>query len=66
VERFWSIFDGIKRIITFALGVVIIVDALNDRSHVVAKLLIGTALIGLLPLGDLLRLDSRPGRSANR
>ena len=54
MERFWSIFNGIRRVVVFSLGVLVIIESLNDRSDAVAELVIGMVLVGILPLEDLL------------
>lgn len=47
-----------RRLILFALGVAVIVDALADGEHL-GQLVVGLVLVGLVPVDDLL---SRIGR----
>lgn len=38
----------------FSLGVVVILESLNDRDDAVAELVIGMVMVGILPLDDFL------------
>ena len=51
----------VRRMVTFVLGVAVIVDALWEQENVVTELVIGLLLVGVLPIEDLLRLLSRRG-----
>ena len=51
-----------RRLVTFVLGVAVIIDALWEKQDVVAELVIGLLLVGVLPLEDLIRLLDRRGR----
>jgi hypothetical protein len=52
----------VRRLVTFVLGVAVIVDALWEKEDVVAELVIGLILVGVLPIEDLIRLLDRRGR----
>lgn len=54
MERFWSIFNVLRRVIVFSLGVLVILESLGDRSDAVAELVIGMVMVGILPLDDFL------------
>jgi hypothetical protein len=56
----WIGFDGqpvkwgpLRRIVTFVLGVAVIIDALTAPTHVIAELIVGAVLIGVVPLDEL-------------
>ena len=48
-----KIFDTVRRVTTFVLGVVIIVNALNNQEDPVAELVIGMVMVGILPVESL-------------
>lgn len=50
----WPIFAAIRHLIVFLLGVLIIIDGLNDATHTIPKLIIGMIMVGVLPLDSLL------------
>jgi hypothetical protein len=54
MERFWAFFNVLRRVIVFSLGVVVILESLNDRDDAVAELVIGMVMVGILPLDDFL------------
>lgn len=62
-SRFWTVFEGIRRITIFALGVAVVLFALVDpeSSNTVAMLAIGMVMIGILPVENLMswRITSR-------
>jgi hypothetical protein len=47
-------FAATRRAVVFLLGVVVIIDAFFQSSHVIAQLIIGTVLVGVLPIDDFL------------
>jgi hypothetical protein len=55
---------AIRRVVTFFLGVAVIVDSLAEKNSAsVGKLLVGLLLIGVLPVDDIVRLYAvRRGR----
>jgi hypothetical protein len=56
MERFWEVFNGIRRVTIFVLGVFVTLDAVlaDDRSDVLAKLIVGAIMSGVLPVENLL------------
>lgn len=46
----WNVFAGIRRIVIFALGVMLFLDGMNDKSNTLAELIIGSIMVGVLPL----------------
>lgn len=52
-----------RRVVTFLLGVAIIIDALWDKQYVVPELIIGMIMVGMMPLEDFAKLIRRNGRS---
>lgn len=50
---FWKIFDGIRRVVIFSLGVFIIIDALLEQEVEVPELIIGMVMVGVLPIENL-------------
>jgi hypothetical protein len=44
----------LRRVVTFALGAAVIIDALAASSHVVAQLLVGVLLVGLVSADELI------------
>jgi len=55
------IFAAIRRVTVFALGVWIIVAALNDpeSSNTISMLVIGMVMVGVLPIDDLFPIGWR-------
>jgi hypothetical protein len=47
-------FAATRRAVVFLLGVLVIIDAFFQSHHVVAQLIIGTFLVGVLPIDDFL------------
>jgi hypothetical protein len=63
--KFWSVFEGFRRITVFALGVVVTIFALvdPDSANTVTMLLIGMVMIGILPIENVFSWHiSRRGR----
>ena len=59
MPRWW---DAFRRIVTFLLGVAVILDSLLEKNTAtVGKLVVGMVLVGVLPLDDLVAL--RTGRN---
>jgi hypothetical protein len=57
MPRWWGVF---RRIVTFLLGVAVILDSLLEKNTAtVGKLIVGLLLVGVLPLDDLVRLATR-------
>ena len=56
-------FQLARRLIIFALGAAVIIDALTDKQYVVPELLIGMIMVGVLPLDDFAHLLRRNGRA---
>jgi hypothetical protein len=50
---FWKIFDGIRRIVVFLLGVLIILDSLRDSEAIIPELVIGMVMVGILPIENV-------------
>lgn len=52
---FWSIFEGIRRVVIFALGVLIFLDGLilADSTIAVTELILGMIMVGILPVDTL-------------
>ena len=48
-------FATIRQIVVFLLGVLIILDALTSKADRLAELIIGTILVGVLPVDSLVR-----------
>jgi hypothetical protein len=62
--RWWG---WIRRVVTFVLGVWVIVDSLVEKNvPSVGKLIVGLVMIGVLPLDDLLMVARRTARSIRR
>jgi hypothetical protein len=55
-DRWWR---PLRRVVTFGLGVAVILDALIDNVPGVGRLIVGLVMIGVLPLDDLLQLARR-------
>lgn len=56
---------AVRRLVTFVLGVVVIIDALAANHDTVSELLVGVLLLGIVPVDELLghvrrRRASRP------
>ena len=51
----------LRRLVSFTLGVAVIVDALRSHEASVGKLIVGLVMIGVLPLDDLLRVVADRG-----
>jgi hypothetical protein len=43
----------VRRVVTFLLGVAVIIDALTEPTHVLGQLIVGAVLIGVPPLDEL-------------
>lgn len=65
--KFWKLFESMRRIVIFVLGVVITIFALvdPDSHNTVAMLVIGMVMIGILPVENLfdMRLSRRERRN---
>ena len=59
-DNFWKVFEGIRRITIFTLGVAVVVYALidPDTPNTVAMLVIGMVMVGILPVENLFGLWS--------
>jgi hypothetical protein len=56
-----------RRVITFALGVAVILDSLFEKSEAsVGKLVVGLLLVGVPPIDDLIRMIGRNGRHSRQ
>ena len=55
----WKIFQAIRRVVVFLLGVLVILDALHNKTSPVAELVVGMILVGILPLEDLATFTGR-------
>lgn len=52
-----------RRVVTFILGVAVILDSLFEKNEAsVGKLIVGLLLVGIPPIDDLMRLAGRNGR----
>jgi len=60
VPQGWHAFAAIRRVVIFLLGVFIILDALRDKSDSLAELIVGTIMVGVLPIENLLQWVRRP------
>ena len=49
-----SVWQVVRGLVVFVLGVAIIVDALLERQDTVPKLIVGMIMVGVLPLDTLL------------
>jgi hypothetical protein len=58
-SRGWEIFAGIKRVVIFLLGVLVIVDSLLGGEDKLSQLIVGSVLVGILPVEDFLGFGSR-------
>lgn len=61
-----DVLRAVRALVVFGLGVAIIVDALAGKQDVVAKLVVGMVMVGVLPLDSLAPLwrgrdDPPPG-----
>jgi len=54
--RGWDIFAGIRRVVVFILGILIIVHGLLSPEHLLGELILGAVMIGVLPIEDVLQL----------
>jgi hypothetical protein len=55
MERFWEVFNGVRRVTIFVLGVFVTLDAIFfEGSYVIAKLIAGSFMSGVLPLENLI------------
>jgi hypothetical protein len=57
--RGWEIFAGIKRVVIFILGTLVIVDSLIGGEDKLSQLIVGSVLVGILPVEDLLGFSHR-------
>lgn len=57
-------FPALRRVVVFALGTAVIIDALTSKTYVVAELIIGMILVGILPMDEVLK--SATGRRRGR
>lgn len=66
-DSFWKVFEGIRRITIFILGVSVVVYALvdPDTPNTVAMLIIGMIMVGILPVENVLNWI-RPARHIDR
>lgn len=66
-DSFWKVFEGIRRITIFILGVSVVVYALvdPDTPNTVAMLIIGMIMVGILPVENVLNWI-RPTRHLDR
>ena len=67
---FTAIFDALRRITIFVLGVAIIIEGLYDDGVPVKSIILGMIMVGVLPLEDLLpwsrkQQEAKSGRSAD-
>jgi hypothetical protein len=53
-------FADARRVVIFVLGVAVIIDALTEPTRVVAQLIIGTILLGVVPIDELVGRWPRP------
>lgn len=60
--RGWALFEIVRRVVVFLLGVAVVLEGLRDES--MPELLIGLVLVGLLPIDNLLPW-TRPRRGAD-
>jgi hypothetical protein len=59
VPEWWA---GFRQVVTFLLGVAVIVDSLVEKNTAtVGKLVVGLLLIGIPPIEDIARLTRRKG-----
>lgn len=68
-KGFWIVFEGVRRIVIFTLGVTIILFALVDpnSANTVTMLIIGSVMIGVLPIENVLGWHfTRKDRRADR
>lgn len=70
--KFWSVFEGFRRLVIFGLGVTVVIFALIDPTseNTVTMLIIGMIMIGILPIENVLgwhftRRDRRADRAIN-
>jgi hypothetical protein len=54
-------FATVRQVVVFALGVAMIIDAFFEPAHVVAQLIVGMIMVGVLPADTLLSRFRRPG-----
>lgn len=54
-----SYWQAFRRVVTFLLGVAVVVDALWDQNFVIPELVVGMILVGILPLEDFVRIVRR-------
>jgi hypothetical protein len=53
-QSFWRLFESVRRVVVFLLGVLIIVDGLiGETDNQVPMLVIGMVMVGVLPLENL-------------
>ena len=46
-------FQLLRRVVVFALGAAVIIDALWDRQYVVPELIVGMIKVGVLPIDEV-------------
>lgn len=51
---FWMVFEGVRRIVVFCLGVIIFIDGVVDPEHSVPELVIGMVMVGILPVENVI------------
>lgn len=61
-RRGWMVFEVVRRVVVFLLGVAVVLEGLADES--MPELLIGLVLVGLLPIDNLLPW-TRPRRGSD-
>lgn len=60
------LWPGLRRLVLFVLGVAVIVDALAGAGQQLGQLLVGSLLIGIIPVDELLdRVGRRGGGERN-
>lgn len=62
MDKVWRIFEGIRRIVVFLLGIIIIIEGLRDDTDAVPELIIGMVMVGILPIEDIFRVFGREPR----
>lgn len=59
MSKFHSIFDGLRRVVVFLLGVLIILDGLLDETgNLIPELIIGMVMVGILPVENVINWHS--------
>ena len=59
-----ALFETIRRLVVFGLGVLVILEGLYGKGDPITELIVGAVMVGVLPLDDLVKWRRRPAPDA--